>query len=455
MSQTVQSYAEPHVPLIAVVGRPNVGKSALFNRLTRTRAALVEDLPGTTRDRNYGELDWNGLRLRVVDTGGLLGEEPEEIGLLVQDAVNQAIEEADMLLFVVDGVDGPTEPDYEIAAMLRRTEQPLIVVANKGDVGRASERLDEFYGLGFGAPRIVSAIHGNGVADLLDEICEVVAGVPFEERKEDRKINIAIVGRPNVGKSSLMNAILGEQRTIVSSIPGTTRDAIDTHFVFENHEMVLVDTAGIRRRGRVERGVERHSVQRADRAIERADVVFLLIDQGELLTAQDTHIAGYVQKQARGLILVVNKWDLTEDRSERHNVVRQVDHRYRFVPWAPVMMTSAVTDEGVRDLLELAVHVAAVREHRIPTAELNRVIRKAVTSHNPPTVRHRRLKVLYATQAEIAPPTFVLFVNDEKLVHFSYRRYLENQLRQAFELDGTGIRMVFRNRSEDRVEVSV
>ena len=442
------------VPLIAIVGRPNVGKSALFNRLTRTRAALVEDLPGTTRDRNYGELDWQGQRLRVVDTGGLLGDEPEELGPLVREAVERAIDEADALLFVVDGVDGPTAPDHEIAAMLRRAAQPLLLVANKGDVRRSAERLDEFYGLGFGAPHAVSAIHGSGVADLLDEVLEIVGHVPVEARNEGGKIGVAIVGRPNVGKSSLVNAILGEQRTIVSSIPGTTRDAIDTRFDFEGHEMLLVDTAGIRRRGRVERGVERHSVQRAERAIDRSDVVFLLIDQGELLTAQDTHIAGYVQDQARGLILVVNKWDLAEDRSERPNVARQVDQRYRFVPWAPVMMTSAVSGEGIRDLLELAVHIAAVRERRVQTSELNRVIRRAITSHGPPTIRHKRLKVLYATQAEIAPPTFVLFVNDPALVHFSYRRYLENQLREAFDLDGTGIRMVFRKRSEDRMEAS-
>lgn len=453
MTQPPEPSPEPYVPLIAVVGRPNVGKSALFNRLTRTRSALVEDLPGTTRDRNYGELEWRGRRLRVVDTGGLLGDEPEELGPLIREAVERAIEEADALLFVVDGVDGPTAPDHEIAAMLRRARQPLLVVANKGDVARAADRLDEFFSLGFGQPRAVSAIHGTGVADLLDDILDIVGGAPVREGDENRPIRVAIVGRPNVGKSSLVNAILGEQRTIVSSIPGTTRDSIDTKFEFEGHEMLLVDTAGIRRRGRVERGVERHSVQRAERAIDRADVVFLLIDQGELLTAQDTHIAGYVQERACGLVVVVNKWDLAEDRAERDNVVRQVDHRYRFVPWAPVMLTSAVTDEGVRDLLELAVHVASVRERRIQTSELNRVIRRAITSHGPPTIRHRRLKVLYATQAEITPPTFVLFVNDPALVHFSYRRYLENQIRESFDLNGTGIRMVFRKRSEDRLGV--
>lgn len=452
MIESPNPTAPPLVPLIAVVGRPNVGKSALFNRLTRTRAALVEDLPGTTRDRNYGELEWNGRRIRVVDTGGLLGDEPEELGPLVREAVERAIDEADALLFVVDGVSGPTAPDFEIAQMLRRAAQPVIVVANKADVSRAEERLDEFYGLGFEKPYPVSAIHGAGVADLLDDVLEIVPGAPVEERKADGKIRVAIVGRPNVGKSSLVNAVLGEQRTIVSSIPGTTRDSIDTTFEFEDHELVLVDTAGIRRRGRVERGVERHSVQRAERAIDRADVVLMVIDQGELLTAQDTHIAGYVQEQARGLILVVNKWDLAEDRAARADFARQVDHRYRFVPWAPVMFTSAVSGEGVRDLLELTVHIASVRERRIRTSELNRTVQRAMIAHGPPTIRHRRLKVLYATQAEVSPPTFVLFVNDPALVHFSYRRYLENQIREAFDFEGTGIRIIFRKRSEDRLE---
>jgi len=454
MTDSPDSPSADYVPLIAVVGRPNVGKSALFNRLTRTRNALVEDLPGTTRDRNYGELEWRGRRLRVVDTAGLLGDEPEELGPLVREAVERAITEADALLFIVDGVDGPTAPDHDIAQMLRRAAQPLLLVANKADVGRAADRLDEFYALGFGKPHPVSAIHGAGVADLLDDVLEVIPGAPVRERVEDGKIRVAIVGRPNVGKSSLVNAVLGEERTIVSSIPGTTRDSIDTIFEFEDHELLLVDTAGIRRRGRVERGVERHSVQRAERAIDRADVVLMVIDQGELLTAQDTHIAGYVQKQARGLILVVNKWDLAEDRAARAEFARQVDHRYRFVPWAPVMFTSAVSNEGIRDLLELTVHIASVRERRIQTSELNRVVQRAMIAHGPPTIRHRRLKVLYVTQAEVSPPTFVLFVNDPVLVHFSYRRYLENQIREAFDFEGTGIRMVFRKRSEDRLEES-
>ena len=453
MNEPPDSTSESHVPLVAIIGRPNVGKSALFNRLTESRGALVEDLPGTTRDRNYGEAEWRGRRIRVVDTGGLLGEEPEELGPLVRQAVERAIDEADALLFIVDAVGGATAPDHEIAAMLRGARQPLLLVANKSDVRRAQDRLAELYGLGMGEPHPVSAIHGTGVADLLDDLLEVVEGVEVVESVGDEIVRVAIVGRPNVGKSSLVNRILGEERTIVSSIPGTTRDSIDTPFEFEGQQMVLVDTAGIRRRGRIEPGVERHSVQRAERAIDRADIVFLVIDQTELLTAQDTHIAGYVQKQARGLVLIVNKWDLQEQRDERAQFARLVDHRYRFVPWAPVMFTSAVTGEGVRDVLELATHIAEVRKRRVQTAELNRVIQRALTQQGPPTIHHRRLKVMYATQAETSPPTFVLFVNDPALVHFSYRRYLENQLRAVFDFDGTGINMVFRKRSEDRVGV--
>jgi GTP-binding protein len=453
MNEQPDLNSETHVPLIAIVGRPNVGKSALFNRLTESRAALVEDLPGTTRDRNYGEAVWRGRRVRVVDTGGLLGEEPEELGPLVRRAVEHAINEADALLFIVDAVGGATAPDHEIAAMLRSARQPLLLVANKSDVRRSQDRLPELYGLGMGEPHPVSAIHGNGVADLLDEMLSVVGGTPLDDGEADETIHIAIVGRPNVGKSSIVNAILGEDRTIVSSIPGTTRDSIDTPFDFEDRKMILVDTAGIRRRGRIAPGVERHSVQRAERAIDRADIVFLVIDQTELLTAQDTHIAGYVQERARGLILIVNKWDLTENRDERPEFARQVDQRYRFVPWAPVMFTSAVTGEGIRDLLELGAHISEVRKRRVQTSELNRVIQKALVQHGPPTIHHRRLKVMYATQAETSPPTFVLFVNDPALVHFSYRRYLENQIRDAFDFEGTGIQIVFRKRSEDRMGV--
>jgi GTP-binding protein len=453
MNEQSQLSDDTQIPLIAIVGRPNVGKSALFNRLTETRNALVEDLPGTTRDRNYGEVEWRGQRLRVVDTGGLLGEEPEELGPLVRQAVERAIEEADGLLFVIDAVDGPTAPDHEIAAMLRGADQPLLLVANKSDVRRSQDRLPELYGLGMGEPHALSAIHGNGVADLLDELLEVVKGIPIDDEEPDETIRIAIVGRPNVGKSSLVNAILGQERSIVSSIPGTTRDAIDTKFDFEGRNMVLVDTAGIRKRGRIEPGVERHSVSRAERSIDRADIVFLVIDQTELLTAQDTHIAGYVHDRTRGLILIVNKWDLAENRDERPEYARLVDHRYRFVPWAPVMFTSAVTGEGVRDLLELASHIFEVRKRRVRTSELNRVIQRALVQHGPPTIHHRRLKIMYATQAETSPPTFVLFVNDPALVHFSYRRYLENQLRDAFDFEGTGIQIVFRKRSEDRLEV--
>ncbi|MDA1241284.1 MAG: ribosome biogenesis GTPase Der, partial [Chloroflexi bacterium] len=268
----------------------------------------------------------------------------------------------------------------------------------------------------------------------------------------DDRIRIAIVGRPNVGKSSITNAILGEDRVLVSEIAGTTRDTIDTPFEFEGRQMVLVDTAGIRRRGRVEPGVERHSVQRAERAIDRADVVVVVIDQTEVMTAQDTHIAGYAMQASKGIILVINKWDLAEDRSGRAMIAKLMDEHYKFIQWAPLLFTSAVTGEGVRDVLEMCVHVQEVRRRRVSTSELNRVIHRSMAEHGPPTIRHRRLKVMYATQAEVAPPTFVFFVNDPELVHFSYQRFLENQLREAFDFAGTAIRLIFRRRSVDRFE---
>ncbi len=441
------------LPLIAIVGRPNVGKSALFNRLTSSRDALVEDLPGTTRDRHYGVFDWRGRHFRIVDTGGyLLEDEEDPFSPLIRAGVERAVSEASVVLFVVDAVDGVLTADEEIADLLRRSEVPILVVANKVDVTAGALGAGELHALGLGEPFEISAYHGLGVGDLMDEIVERAGGA--EERAEPGQLRIAIVGRPNVGKSSLTNAILGDEVTIVSDVPGTTRDAIGTPFDFDEQEMVLVDTAGIRRRGKIERGVERHSVSRAERAVDRADVVFLLVDQSEPLTAQDTHIAGYVQKRGTGLVLVVSKWDLAEDRDVRHRLARRIDWRYRFVGWAPVMFSSAVTGEGVRDLLELAVHIAEVRKRRVQTSELNQVVHRAVAEHAPATVRNKRLKVMYVTQAEVEPPTFVFFVNDPSIVHFSYRRYLENQIRGAFDFEGTGIRLVFRKRSADRFEES-
>ena len=439
-------------PLVAVVGRPNVGKSALFNRLTRSSKALVEEIPGTTRDRIYGSFEWNGRAVRVVDTGGLVDSDEDPFGPLVRQGVEEALSQADAILFVVDASEGATAADHHIAKLLRRSPQPMLLVGNKIDRTDALASISELYELGSGDPIPISAYHGIGVGDLMDSILEIVpVSVPEPEAE---RLKIAIVGRPNVGKSLLVNTILGEERSIVSDIPGTTRDAIDTPFTFAGRDLLLVDTAGIRRRGKIERGVERHSVQRAENAIDRADVVFMLIDQAEPVASQDTHIAGYIADQGKGLVLVVNKWDLSEARDERHEFAKRVDHRYRFAPWAPIQFTSALTGEGVTDVLEMAIHIEQVRNRRAQTSELNRVIHRAMADHGPPTVRHRKLKVMYATQAECSPPTFVFFVNDPATLHFSYERYLENALREAFDLEGTAIRLVFRKRSQDRHEAT-
>ncbi len=440
-------------PLVALVGRPNVGKSALFNRMTRRNRALVEDIPGTTRDRNYGVVEWSGRVFRLVDTGGLIESDIDPFSPLVRRGVQQAIEEADAILFVVDATTGPIAADFEIAEMLRRAGRPVVLVANKAETSAGRSGLSEFYALGLGEAASVSAIHGQGVGDLLDIVLEHIPAVAPEDAEEPR-IRVAIVGRPNVGKSSLTNAILGEERVLVSEVAGTTRDPVDTPFEFEGHQMLLVDTAGIRRRGRVERGVERHSVQRAEQAIDRSDVVVVVLDYEEVLTAQDTHIAGYAAEAGKGMILVVNKWDLAEDRSGRTDLTKALDYRYKFAPWAPVLFTSATTGEGVQDLLELCVHVAEVRQRRVQTSELNRVVHRAMAEHGPPTIRHKKLKVMYVTQAEVAPPTFVFFVNDPELVHFSYGRFLENRLRETFDFTGTAIKLVYRRRSEDRFEES-
>ena len=463
-------------PLVAIVGRPNVGKSTFFNRMLSDQVAVVEDLPGTTRDRIYGDMDWNGREFTLIDTGGLelssaipvgqvgLNGQPGDIMTKVRAQAELAIEEADVIVFMVDARSGITAADEEVADLLRRAEKPVILTANKADNAVRRQDAVEFYSLGLGEPIAISSIQGTGTGDLLDRIVEELPPADETENaeEEDDVPRIAIVGRPNVGKSSLLNAILGVQRAIVSEVPGTTRDAIDTEMEFEDRKLVLIDTAGIRRRGRVIPGVEKYSVIRASRAIERCDVALVLIDASEGLAAQDTHIAGEIHEKAKGVIVVVNKWDLAQAQRRAAREGHQPDpkeeiesaERYRkiiaeglkFIPYAPIVFASAKTGYHVQSLLETALNISDMRYLRVPTSRLNEVVQDAIRRYRPATIRGKPLKLFYATQVRVNPPTFVFFVNDPQAVHFGYERYLENQLRQAFSFKGTAIRLQFKAR---------
>ena len=464
-------------PLVAIVGRPNVGKSTFFNRMIGERVAIVEDMPGTTRDRIYGDSDWNGREFTLIDTGGLeLGSEIPvgQVGLdgqagdiikRVRAQAELAIEEADVIIFMVDAQAGITAADDEVADLLRRTQKPVILTANKSDNAKLRQDVVEFYSLGIGEPITISSTQGTGTGDLLDLIVDALP--PEQEGSEDEEeeevTRIAIVGRPNVGKSSLLNVILGFQRSIVSDVPGTTRDAIDIEFEYKDKKLILIDTAGIRRRGRVGPGVEKYSVLRSSRAIDRCDVALLLIDASEGLAAQDTHIAGEIQEKAKGVVVIVNKWDLAQvqRREEREGIFPNPDdeiesaERYRkiiaeglkFIPYAPIVFASAKTGYHVQSLLDAVLNIAEMRYLRVPTSRLNEVVQEAVRRHNPTVFKGRVMKIYYATQTQVNPPTFVFFVNDPQALHFSYERYLENQLRYAFSFRGTGIRLQFRARS--------
>lgn len=436
------------LPLVAIVGRPNVGKSALFNRLIGRRTAIVEDLPGTTRDRIYGEAEWAGRTVRIVDTGGLEADDEGPFSPLVRRQIEQAIEEADLILLLVDARDGVTAADDEIAEMLRRSGKPVLLIANKADNQARVEDATQFYELGLGDPLPISAYHGHGVGDMMDAVFELLPP-PEDPDEKVAGLRIAIIGRPNVGKSALLNAILGEERVIVSDIPGTTRDVIDTEFTYQGNRLTLLDTAGIRRRGRIERGVERHSVGRAEAALERADVALAVMDASEPATAQDIHVIGYAEQAHTALLVVINKADLLPDDGESEDRIRRlVRHRIKFAPWAPVLFISALKGEGLDQLLDLTVQVGDSRDTRVPTSELNNVIRRAMVAHAPPSIQGHRLKVLYVTQAAVRPPTFVFFVNNRDLLHFSYSRFLENTLREAFDFRGTAIKLNFKSRGE-------
>lgn len=449
-------------PLVALVGRPNVGKSALFNRLVGERMAVINEIPGTTRDRQQHEAEWLGVNFVVIDTGGIevyqpkgtrdespLAEGSTEFIPQIKAQALLAVEEADVIIHVVDATQGITAADEEVAEILRRTDKPIIVAANKADNLKRVDDAVEFYGLGLGVVFGISAIHGVGVGDMLDEVIRVIREMPLftEEVEEDAHLKVAIVGRPNVGKSSLVNKLLGEDRVIVSPIAGTTRDAIDSEIQFHGQSVTLIDTAGIRRRGRIEQGVEKFSVVRSMQAIERCDVAVLMIDAIEGITDQDQHIAGYVMEAGKSIVLIVNKWDAIEKDNETFNTFqKQISEKFNFLPDPPTIYISALTGQRIHEVLETAMNVYEGRFFRIPTSGLNKIIREALVKHVPPQKGTKYLKIYFGTQVKTAPPFILFHVNDIRLVHFTYKRFLENQIREHFPFPGTPIHMSFRPR---------
>jgi GTPase len=460
------------LPVIAIVGRPNVGKSTLFNRLVGERVAIVEDLPGTTRDRVYGIGEWNGRRFTLVDTGGLELEPGTQIEERVQDQARVAIEESDLVLFVVDAAAGLAPLDHEVADRLRRAGKPTILVVNKADNPRREQEGAEFYALGVEPTITVSAQHGRNSGDLADLMVAALPPAGADEMDPAVSVRgegeiqegdlaelaetemgpprVAIVGRPNTGKSTFVNRVLGSERMIVSDLPGTTRDPIDTTVAVDGEPMILVDTAGIRRRGAIDRGIERYSVLRAMKAIDRADVAVVMTDAVEGYTAQDAHVVGHVLEAGKGIVLVINKWDLLEkDDRTADEWLHRLRRDAPYLAWADIVFASAQTGQRVDRILREARRVAEERYRRVSTGELNRVVADAAREHPPGHVRNRRGKVLYATQVAVAPPTFVIFVNDPELIHFSYRRYLENRIRAEYGFLGTPIKLIFRARAPE------
>ena len=452
-------------PIVALVGRPNVGKSTLFNRLVGERLAIVDDTPGTTRDRMFGEAEWNGRSFNIVDTGGIDptygGRTPLSIGSadFIQDIRRQAqvaIQEADAILFITEGESGVTEPDREVAEILRRSQKrmsdgkylpPIFVVVNKCENRERRDQVAEFYELGLGEPFPVSALHGTGTGDMLDALVESLP--PKIETETDESIKIALVGKPNSGKSSLLNKLVGEERVIVSPIPGTTRDSIDTRMTYEGLEITLIDTAGIRRRGRIEQGVEQYSVLRTFKSIERADVAVLMIDATTGITSQDAHIAGFILEEWKSCVVLVNKWDAIEkDKDTMEQFTARIQNELNFMDYVPILFISCKTGQRVDQVLPMALRVQEERMARLTTSTINEIIHKAQDAHPHPTHAGRALRMYYGTQVRSDPPTFMIYVNDPKLMHFSYLRYLENQIRAEYGFVGTPIRIVTKGRKE-------
>jgi len=433
--------------VVAIVGRPNVGKSTLFNRIVGERIAIVEDEPGTTRDRIYATAEWAGREFSLIDTGGLDDPRAGEMEAAVRRQAEAAIAEADVVLFVVDAKSGLLPVEYDVADQLRRSGKPVTLVANKADSWRGEAQAAEFYELGLGEPFAVSAIQGLSTGDLLDRVLSLLP--PVEESEVDAAAHIAIVGRPNVGKSSFLNALVGSERAVVSEIPGTTRDSIDTTIEFEGRQVVLVDTAGIRRRGRIDEGIEKYALLRTAQALERADVAILLTDATEGITAQDVHIAGYAVDAAVGLVLAVNKWDVVDRGPEMTSSVEaELAREFHFVPWMGHRFVSAKTGRGVRETLAEAVAIVDERTKRVSTGDLRRLLTEAVAAHPPTQYRGREVRISHVTQARGKAPTFVFFADPPEGVHFTYQRYLENKIREQFAFTGTPIKIEFKGSHE-------
>ena len=436
-------------PTVAIVGRPNVGKSTFFNYIVGKRISIVEDTPGVTRDRVYAETNWRGRSFNIVDTGGIEPESDDVILSQMREQANLAISMADVIVFVTDIKQGVTAADSDIALMLRKSKKPIVLVCNKADnYGKVSDDIYEFYNLGLGEPYRVSAANAIGIGDVLDAIYE---NLPPEDEneKESEIIKVAIIGKPNVGKSSLVNKILGENRVIVSNIAGTTRDAIDSEFENEFGKYVFIDTAGIRKKSKVSESLEKYSVMRSLFAIERADVCLLMIDANEGVTEQDTKIAGEAHEAGKGIIIVVNKWDEYEkENGTLEQYKKDVYNKLSYISYAPILFISAKTGQRVNKLFELINSVASQNALRVSTSVLNQVLNEAIAIVQPPTDKGKRLRIFYMTQASTKPPTFVVFVNDKDLFHFSYERYLINQIRKEFGLVGTPVRMIVREKSE-------
>jgi len=437
-------------PIVAIVGRPNVGKSTLFNRLAGERISIVEDTPGVTRDRIYADAEWLNKKFTLIDTGGL---EPDSEDIILKQMLHQAeiaIETADVIMFIVDVKAGVMDDDAQVANILRRTKKPVVLVVNKVDV-MTKENMDvyEFYSLGLGDPFAISSGQALGLGDMLDE---VVRHFPkqTDADAEDDTIKVAIVGKPNVGKSSLINKILGEERVIVSDIPGTTRDAIDTFYEQDGQKYMFIDTAGIRRKSKIKENIERYSIVRAVAAVERCDVCVLVINAEEGISDQDTKIAGIAHERGKAAIIVVNKWDLVEkDDKTMKKFTKDIEQELKYMPYAPMLFISALTGQRVQKLFEMINVVSQNSTRRIATGVLNDVLIEALAMTPPPTDKGRQLRVYYMTQVSVKPPTFVMFVNDSALMHFSYKRYIENQIRQAFGFTGTPLHFIARNKEKD------